>query len=80
MVFLSGKKDKVRKVIPGDLYYTIKTTLRVLPEYEIYHKLYGIPKNYDLFLLQKIQEYQSKQYPLNKIKYNIDLCQQQHLI
>ena len=55
MVFLSGKKDKMRKVIPGDLYYTIKTTLRVLPEYEIYHKLYGVPKNYDPFLLQKIQ-------------------------
>jgi hypothetical protein len=76
MVFLSGKKDKVRKVIPGDLYYTIKTTLRISPEYEVYHQLYGIPKNYDPFLLQKIKEYQSKQYPLKKIKYNIDLCQQ----
>jgi len=76
MVFLSGKKDKVKKVIPGDLYYTIKTTLRISPEYEIYHQLYGIPKNYDPFLLQKIKEYQSKKYPFKKIKYNIDLCQQ----
>jgi len=58
----------------GDLEYKIKTTLRILPEYEIYHQLYGIPKKYDSTLLAKIKEYHSKNYPLSKIKYNLDIC------
>ena len=58
----------------GDLEYKIKTTLRILPEYELYHQLYGIPKNYDLTILNKLKEYHSKNYPLLKIKYNLDIC------
>lgn len=66
----------------GDLEYKIKTTLRILPEYEIYHQLYGIPKNYDSTILEKIKEYHSKHYTITKIKYNLDICQHlatQHL-
>lgn len=55
----------------GDLEYKIKTTLRILPEYEMYHQLYGIPKNYNATALKKIKEYQSKNYPISKVKYNM---------
>lgn len=58
----------------GDLEYKIKTMLRILPEYEIYHQLYGIPKKYDFTLLEKIKEYHSKHYTISKIKYNLDVC------
>jgi len=55
----------------GDLEYKIKTTLRILPEYEMYHQLYGIPKMYNISLLKKIKEYHSKNYPISKVKYNL---------
>ena len=76
MVFLSGKrsllcKQKEYTSIKGDLEYKIKTIMRILPEYELYHQLYGIPKQYDLLLLEKIKLYQLKKYSLNKIKYNL---------
>ena len=80
MVFLCGKRTIIRKpkqihFTKGDLEYKIKTELRILPEYEIYHQLYGIPKTYNSIWLHKIKEYHYKNYPLSKIKYNLDICQ-----
>jgi len=57
----------------GDLEYKIKTPLRILPEYELYHQLYGIPKQYDVVLLSKLKEYHYKNYTFSKIKYNLNI-------
>ena len=45
-----------------------KNTLRILPEYELYHMWYGIPSKYDETILSIIKENIAKKIHYNKIK------------
>jgi len=48
--------------------YHFKNTLRISPEYELYHMWYGIPTKYDENILCIIKENISKKMPYHKIK------------
>ena len=64
MVLLSG--TSVRHA-PSDE-YIIKTQLRILPEYELYHTFFGVPEKHDAFILAKIKTCIEKKYSIEKIK------------
>jgi len=57
----------------GNLGYHFKNTLRISPEYELYHMWYGIPNKYDEQILAIIKENISKKTPYLKIKYMLML-------
>lgn len=52
----------------GNVGYHFKTTLRLLPEYELYHMWYGKPDKYDETILLVIKDCISKKMPYLKIK------------
>ena len=57
----------------GDLNYQFKTIIKLNPEYEVYHLLYGKTK-YDENKLHVIQECLRKKMSFDKIKYVLSIC------
>ena len=57
-----------------DLSYQFKTIIRLNPEYEIYHLIYGKPTKYNNEIIDKIKDCLNKNYPISKIKYIISIC------
>jgi len=53
----------------GDLGYQFKTIIKLKPEYELYHLLYGKTKIYNKQKLHIIQECLRKKMSFSKIKY-----------
>jgi hypothetical protein len=53
----------------GDLGYQFKTIIKLKPEYELYHLLYGKTKLYNKQKLHIIQECLRKKMSFSKIKY-----------
>jgi hypothetical protein len=51
----------------GDLTYQLKTTLKIKPEYEIYHLLFG-KKEYNEAKIDTIKDCLTKKYSFSKIK------------
>lgn len=58
----------------GDLGYQFKTFIKLNPEYELYHLIYGKTKNYDEQKIRVIQECIRKKMSFAKIKYVLSLC------
>ena len=58
----------------GDLDYQFKTIIKLNPEYEIYHLLYGKTKIYNENKLHTIQECLRKKMSFDKIKYVLSIC------
>jgi len=62
------------KPVHGDLSYQFKTIIRIKPEYDLYHRLFGKTKVYDQEKLRIIQECISKKYTFPKIKSIFTIC------
>jgi hypothetical protein len=56
------------ETLSGNLHYNLKTTIKILPEYEVYNLLFGKPIEYDMVLLQKVKECVLNKIPFSKIK------------
>jgi hypothetical protein len=64
----------VTSAVKGDLSYQFKTIIKIKPEYELYHTLFGKTKLYDAEKLRIIQECISKKYTITKIKSMFTIC------
>ena len=58
---------------PGDLSFQFKTIIKLKPEYELYHLIYGKTKIYDQQKIHILQECLRKKMSFTKIKYVLSL-------